>query len=45
MTRQFRWLVTSDGELRIRDQHLDVASRWLFPLAYSITLAVFYSSL
>jgi len=33
----------SKGHMLVRDQHLDVACRYLYPVAYIITLAVFYS--
>ena len=32
----------SHGKMWIRDQHLDVASRYLYPIAYIIVLGVFY---
>ena len=39
------WLVTRDGVLRVRDQHVDVASRIAFPPAYGIAVLVYYSSI
>jgi hypothetical protein len=33
------------GELRIYDQTLDIACRYLYPVAYAITLGVFYRGL
>ena len=36
-------LVTKDGELRCRDQHIEIASRYIFPVAYAISLAAYFS--
>ena len=44
VTRMIPALVTKDGELRCRDQHLEILSRIAFPIAYAITLAVFFST-
>ena len=44
VTQVFPFLVSSEGGLRFRDQHLDIWSRWLFPLAYIIVLIVFNTS-
>ena len=45
VTRYVPWLVTRDGVLRIRDQHVDVASRLVFPPVYGIAVLAFYSSI
>ena len=37
-----RFLIDSDGAMRIRDQHVDVASRFGYPLAYVIVLGLFF---
>ena len=38
-----RLFINSHGRLYFRDQHLDVACRYLYPIAYAIVLGVFYS--
>ena len=45
VTRYVPWLVTREGVLRIRDQHVDVASRLVFPPVYGIAVLAFYSSI
>ena len=44
LTRLFPALVTASGELRCRDQHLDVFSRFAFPMAYMIAVIVFFNN-
>ena len=44
VTRWIPWLVTPEGVLRVRDQHVEVFTRWGFPLAYGLSLTVFYAS-
>ena len=44
VTRWIPWLVTPEGVLRVRDQHVEVFTRWGFPLAYGLSLIVFYAS-
>lgn len=38
-----RWMVSSSGRIILRDQHLDIACRYLYPIAYTIVLAEFLS--
>ena len=40
-----RLLVRADGTMRCKDEHLEVAARWLYPVAYSIFFGVHYASL
>ena len=39
-----RMLVGTSGQMLLRDQHLDVASRWLYPIVYAVVLGVYYGS-
>ena len=39
-----RLLVGTSGQMLLRDQHLDVASRWLYPIVYAVVLGVYYGS-
>ena len=45
LTKIDRLLIRADGEMRCKDEHLDVAARWLYPVAYSIFVGVAYASL
>ena len=45
LTRIDRLLIRADGAMRCKDEHLDVAARWLYPVAYSIFVGVLYASL
>ena len=36
--RMGRQLIKKDGKMLISDQHVDVASRWLFPVAYAVAI-------
>lgn len=38
-----RLLLSSHNTMSIRDQHLDVAARYLYPIAYAVVLGRFYS--
>merc|ERR1712129_220457 len=38
-----RWLVSKQGQLLLRDQHLDVFSRWAYPIMYIIVAVVLYA--
>tara|TARA_B110001452_G_scaffold202268_1_gene172321 strand:+ start:476 stop:1816 length:1341 start_codon:yes stop_codon:yes gene_type:complete len=40
--RAGRFLVDKHGELRVRDQHIDLFSRWVFPPAYLIANLVVF---
>jgi len=39
-----RLLVGTSGQMLLRDQHLDVASRWLYPIVYAVVLGVYYGN-
>ena len=41
--RAGRFLVDRHGELRVRDQHIDLFSRWVFPPAYLIAILVVFA--
>ena len=45
LTKIDRLLVCADGTMRCKDEHLEVAARWLYPVAYSIFVGVHYASL
>ena len=38
-----RCLYTKDGSILLRDQHPDIAMRYLFPISYGISLLVLFS--
>ena len=38
-----RFFVSPSGKIRCRDQHLDIACRYLYPVLYTIVLAEFLS--
>jgi hypothetical protein len=39
------FLVTADGRLRLRDQHLDVLFRYLYPVCYFVVCVVYWHKL
>ena len=38
-------IVRRDGRLRLRAEHLDIFSRYMYPVAYAIFIAVTYAQL
>ena len=40
-----RLLLKHDGGMLFRDQHLEVFSRWMYPIAYMITMIFFYQGI
>ena len=36
------FLITSNGDMKIKDQHVDIFSRVVFPIAYSVYLAFMF---
>ena len=44
VTRWIPQLVSQEGVLQLRDQHVEIFSRWAFPLAYGLALIIFYAS-
>jgi len=38
-----RWLVSRQGQLILRDQHLDVFSRWAYPIMYIVVVSASYA--
>uniref|UniRef100_A0A7S3EV28 Uncharacterized protein n=1 Tax=Haptolina ericina TaxID=156174 RepID=A0A7S3EV28_9EUKA len=39
------YMLNSKGEMRFMDQHLDIAARWLYPIAYAAIIATWYGKL
>jgi gamma-aminobutyric acid receptor subunit rho len=37
-------LIKKDGQMFISDQHVDIAARYIFPVAYAITIGALFSS-
>ena len=31
-------LITAEGEMRLKDQHVEIATRWLFPVMYAVAV-------
>ena len=45
VVRTFPFLIGKDGELTLRDQHLDIYSRWFFPVAYLFAILVLFATM